>query len=412
MSSLLHLAVKNIMRHKRRSLLTAAMICAGAAAAILAQSYGQSAAASLSRSIVETFTGDIQIRAATKKKIDVLTSFGDVPPVLTRVSGIRSRLRANPAILATAPRLTFQGMLAGDERSDRAEVAAIEPAADRLVHPRLRIVSGTYLLSEDGLLLSEKIAKSLRAKVGQEFVLMAAGPDGYINAVNLRVQGIVASDLESFIGQVAYMDIRAARRLLYLPEDSAWQIDVLLRRDVQARQAAAACSRDLAAAGYDLRVDYWRDVAGIMSGIVAIDTFMPRAALAVILIVVCVGIINTVLMSVLERTREIGVMMALGTKGRQVLWLFLAEAGLIGLAASCLGGLIAGGIILYYAKTGIPVAAEAMKYSIGGDRLYLVFDWAGTALAVVGIVLMSIAAAFIPAREIARLKPVEALRYN
>ncbi|MGE5549689.1 MAG: ABC transporter permease, partial [Bacteroidota bacterium] len=327
MSSLLHLAVKNIMRYKRRSLLTAAMICVGTIAAILAQSYGQSAAASLSRSIVETFTGDIQIRAAGTKKIDVLAAFGSVPPVVTRVSAICDQVRRDPIVLAAAPRITFQGMLASDERSDRAEVAAIDPAADPLVHPRLRIAAGTHLRSEDGVLMSEAVAKTLGAEVGEEFILLAAGPDGYLNAANLRVDGIVASDLDVFIGRIIYMDIRAARRLLYLPDDSAGQIDVLLRSGVRATQAAAGLEQGLAAAGYDLRVDYWRDVAGIMSEIVAIDTFLPGMALAVILIVVSFGIINTVLMSVLERTKEIGVMMALGTKSRQVVALFLAEIG-------------------------------------------------------------------------------------
>ncbi|MGE5599333.1 MAG: ABC transporter permease, partial [Bacteroidota bacterium] len=260
MSSFLNLAVKNIMRHKRRSLLTAAMICVGTIAAILAQSYGQSAAASLCRSIVQTFTGDIQIRAAGTNKIDVLASFGSVPPVLTRVSAICDHLRRDPAVLAAAPRITFQGMLASDERSDRAEVAAIDPAADPLVHPRLRIAAGTHLRSEDGVLMSEAVAKALDAEVGGEFILLAAGPDGYLNAVNLRVDGIVASDLDVFIGRIIYMDIRAARRLLYLPDDSAGQIDILLRSGVRATQAAAGIEQGLAAAGYDLRVDYWRDV--------------------------------------------------------------------------------------------------------------------------------------------------------
>lgn len=153
--------------------------------------------------------------------------------------------------------------------------------------------------------------------------------------MRLRVQGIVeAGGMETFLGRTVYMDIATARTLLYLPADSASSLIVALRDGARDTAALPRLRQTFGAAGFKPRIDRWQDIGGIFSGIVSMGKVLPPLALAVILLVVALGIINTVLMSVLERTREFGTLMAIGTKRRQVPGMFLMETGTLGMLAA------------------------------------------------------------------------------
>ena len=139
---------------------------------------------------------------------------------------------------------------------------------------------------------------------------------------------------------------------------------------------------------------------------------MPQFMLLILLIVIAMGIINTMTISVLERTREIGTMMALGTRGSRVLGIFLLEVGILSAISTGIGLLIGTGIILWFGHTGIPVNVEAMEFFMGGKRFYFILNKSVFIISFFSIVLISILAAYFPARTATRLKPVEALRQD
>jgi putative ABC transport system permease protein len=120
---------------------------------------------------------------------------------------------------------------------------------------------------------------------------------------------------------------------------------------------------------------------------------------------------NTALMSVFERTREVGTLRAVGARRSRILGIFLLEALMLGIAGA-LGGALAGiGLILFFGRYGIPAFSEAQRYSYGGDYLYPALHWPDVTLVPLVMVGICLLAAFGPALMAARMPPADSLRY-
>ena len=403
-------AVANLRRQKRRNLLTGLMIFLGAFNMVLSFSYGQSVERALTNGAVKGLTGHLQIRPYSEGKIEVMYLETD-GKFLAATGRLQELLLTHPATAAVTPRLTFWGILAAENAETGVAMAAVAPATDPLVFSGLKVTKGNFLTRRDGLLLSESTARTLGVKPGDELLLLTQTPDEYLNGINLVVEGLVkAEGISLFVDYFAYMDIAAARDLLYLPEDSSSFLAVSLVPGVKEKTAAAAYRSLTAREGWRLRVDPWRDVAGIINGVIMAAKFLPGAGLGVILLVIAAGIANALLISLLERTKEIGTLLALGTKRREVLGLILLETGVLSGIAAGLGVLAGGAVVFWLSRVGVPAPVEAMEFAFGGSRLYFVFSLPVLALSFAAILLFSLTVAFFPARRAAALTPVEALR--
>jgi len=126
---------------------------------------------------------------------------------------------------------------------------------------------------------------------------------------------------------------------------------------------------------------------------------------------VAAGVTNTALMSVFERTREIGTMRAIGSRRSLVLALFLLEALLLGLAGAVLGSGLGASLILVLGRTGIPAFSEAQRYSYGGDFIYPVLNPRDLVVIPAAMVLVCVLAALLPALMASGKRPADALRY-
>lgn len=410
MRFLLGTAVANLRRQKRRNLLTGVMIFLGAFNMVLAFSYAQSVEQVLTSGAVEGFTGHLQIRPYSEGKIEVMYLETD-GEFLTATGQLQELLLTHPGTAAVTPRLAFWGILAGDDTETGVAMAAVDPATDPLVFPRLKVTEGSFLTRPDGLLLGESTARALGVKPGDELLLLTQTPDEYLNGINLVVEGLVkAEGISLFIDYFAYMDITAARDLLYLSANSSSFLAASLAPGVNEKAAAAAYRSLATGEGRMLRVDPWREVAGIFHGIIMAAKFLPGIGLGVILLVIAAGIANALLISLMERTKEIGTLMALGTKRREVLGLFLLETGISSGIAAGLGVLAGGAVVFWLGKIGVSAPVEAMEFVFGGPRLYFVFSLPVLAVSFVAVVLFSLAVAVFPARRAAALAPVEALR--
>ena len=131
----------------------------------------------------------------------------------------------------------------------------------------------------------------------------------------------------------------------------------------------------------------------------------------VLAIIAAAGVLNTALMSVFERTREIGTMRAIGTRRARLLALFVIEGLLLGLAGAAGGALLGAGLVQYFARHGIPAFSEAQRYSYGGDFLYTSLAWGDLVWVPAVMVVVSVVAALGPALAAARLRPADALRH-
>jgi len=128
-------------------------------------------------------------------------------------------------------------------------------------------------------------------------------------------------------------------------------------------------------------------------------------------IIVAAGVMNTALMAVFERTREIGTLRAVGARRGRVLMLFLIEAALIGAAGALGGAALGAGLVTFFGRFGIPAFSEAQRYSYGGDYLFPVLSAGDLATVPTVMLLVCVLAGFGPAVMAARMRPADSLRY-
>lgn len=413
MLAFIKLAARYLLRHKRRSILTGLMIAIGALSMLLSLTFSHSVEIAMTNAAVKGYAGNILVHAETDERIELFYSSGELP-LIADANRVRSAMIKNGYVHEVAPRLRYEGLISNEKDSPTGIIfTAIDPQLEPKVTPKLKVLKGTYLTEPDGMLLGKTMAKALDAKIGREYVLLAANPEGYLNGFPFKVQGIITHEgMGMFLDYMVYIDINTARNLLYLKDEEAFELAVALKAGVDESNALAGLKKDMATAGYRLRIDSWRKNLGIFYGIILGIKIMPRIMLGIILLVVAVGIINTIIVSILERVGEIGTMMALGAKRREILKLFLLEAAILGVFAATAGVVTGLAFILWLGRNGIPVKLEAMEFFCGGDRFYFIFNWPAVIASFLGTVLLSIITAYFPARMATRLKPVEALREN
>lgn len=412
MRTYLIMAIRNLRRHKKRSMMTGIMIGVAALTMLLTLAFSQSIAAKMTDSIVRNYTGNIQIHAPVRGEIQVFMAAADDTPFLKDSRRILQIARRERDVYEASPRLRLQGLLSNGEDAMGITAIGIDSKRERKVSPKIKVVKGSYLTHGKGILLAKKVAQYFDARIGQEFVIVTTTPDGYTNGISLQLAGIVSAEgMEAFFDDtLVYMDIHAARRLLYLNRQEVSEVVLALKEGAAEERVIPALEKAYRAGGLRVRLDRWQDVAGMLSGILMAGVMLPQMALVILLIVVAFGISNTILMAVLERTPEIGTMMALGAKRREIITLFMVETATLGAIAAGIGCLIGAGIIYYLSRVGIPATVEALEFIFGGKRFYFIFSWTGIAVSFGGIVFFSALVTALPARLATRFNPVEALR--
>jgi putative ABC transport system permease protein len=128
-------------------------------------------------------------------------------------------------------------------------------------------------------------------------------------------------------------------------------------------------------------------------------------------IIAAFGVLNTALMSVFERTREIGTIRAVGSRRSRVVLLFLLEGLFLGVAGAAGGGLLGAGLVQWFSRHGIPAFSEAQRYSYGGDHLFPTLAWGDLVSVPAMMILVTVLAALGPALMAARMPPADALRH-
>ena len=158
----------------------------------------------------------------------------------------------------------------------------------------------------------------------------------------------------------------------------------------------------------------WAQVEPFLEQFIVLDDAFFYIIVAILFIVISVGILNTILMSVFERVREFGVMMALGTRPRQVVRLVVAEAAMLAVVGIAVGGTLGSLLTLYFAENGIDLSsfsAGAASIGITTTMVYSRLTAANVVLSNLAVFVLVVLVALSPAVHAARLRPVDAIRH-
>jgi putative ABC transport system permease protein len=399
-----HLALRNLGRNRRRTLVTGLTIAFGVFAIVFLQSFVNALMRNIVEVSVETKVGAVQVFKAGYLGADdpLKMTLQDTPELVAKI-------REVPGVNAVAPRLDFDGLLSNGSEGTMFAAIAIDPAREYAVCPR----RATYLAkgskplgpeSEDAILVGQTLVEFLEAKQGSSLVMQAAGVHGGVNALDVNVQGFLRTTHPSESKRATTVTLAFAQKLLRMP--GAITHYVVGVDNVDKLDQVAGRLRTALGPGY--QVTTWRDLDTTNAGRSKVIQGLMTVVTVILFLLVMAGVVNTMLMSVYERIREIGTMLAVGVRRRQIRLLFMCEAAFMAMASAFAGSMFGALVVRLLFGNGWNHAfgpSEAVTYY---PAVKVGFLLTVVVLAVLGALL----AALYPAWKGSRLRPVEALRTN
>ncbi len=329
-------------------------------------------------------------------------------------SALRDRIRGFPGIRNVSERIIVRGLLYTAENSAGVAIMGVDPASDmtrRTLEPK--ITEGRYLREEDerGVLIGEDLARRLEASLGGKAVVTAQDASGQISSQLVRVRGIFRTGIQEMDGYFAQVSLPLARALLGISE-GATQLAVFLEKEKD--QACIKQKIEPLLSASKAAVFDWEDVMPDLVLFVQMDNAGTYIFMGIIMVVVALGILNTILMSVLERTREFGLMVALGMAPGRLLVLVVLETMFLSLVSLGVGAVLGLGAHLYFAEHGFDMGFGSDRQLSAAGAVFDSVLYSELApdrvLVLVGIVFsVTLAVGIYPAVRAARVDPVRAI---
>ncbi len=406
---MLKLAWRNLWRQRGRTLITASTVALSLAMLLISFGVADASYSSMKRSAQKAAGGSVLVHAAGywQERTPEL--------VLEDAAQLQNELRSLSGVQAVISRVLVQTLISSPRANLGVQLIGVDPKDQARLQDMSRyIVAGSFLATGRApIVLGKKLAADLGVELGDRVVVTFTGPDGEMRRGLFHLRGIldVGSDLMN--AAMAYTTRSALQRVAGM-EGQVTQLGLLLDNDARRYDVAAAVKA--IRASEKLEALTWDEAMPELVRLIETDQGFSFIFGFVIFLVVGFGVANTLLMSVLERVRELGLLSALGLTPGRVARLVLLETALLLLVAMGIGLTIAFGVHLYLHGVGIDLASMSdLDVEAGGivmedmriTSLINLAKWAGGMLALATIILVS---ALYPALRASRLLPAEAMR--
>jgi ABC-type lipoprotein release transport system permease subunit len=398
------IAYRDLGRNRRRSALSLIAVALGLGLLILGSGYIAGALEGSLQNNILMQTGHVQVRAESYEIENMSLLWSDL---LENIDDLTLNIQQMEEVESATPVLWASGILSTVHDSSGLRVLGVDVDASYHDPVRQGMTAGEYLTTEDrdGVLISKRLADSMGIAVGQKVSLVVGNPEGKPDEGIFTIRGLYATGIASYDDNTLLMPISKAQAftrtdgrassiivMLHDMDDADHMAEILLRPGLQALS--------------------WVGMNSVL--LEAIQTGMSFYYLmyVIVMLIVAVIIANTLLMAVFERTREIGILGALGMKRRQILMMYLLEACALALMGILVGVLLGSAGVAYLAKVGIylgemsSVTGSAMSI---GSTLYAQFVPGEIAVLSLATFLVIMLASLYPAWFATRLEPVEAL---
>lgn len=418
MKYIIKMALRNIGRNKRRTALSATAISLAVAMVLFMRGYMGGAVDSMFDSISKIETGHVKIsHPEYYAKADMMPleymvngfdggGYEQMMPVLESIQDIK----------AIAPRIKFGVLLSYNGKNRSAVGLGIDPKRESIIVSFDKImVEGEYLGTDENarsIIIGRGLASKLGIKSGDKLTIVSRTAYDSLRGMTFKVTGIFSYNISILDDKLFYIPIGSAARLLEMGNGVS-EIILMINKPEEAEKVADQISREFEKkAGNATRyaIIPWQKHEGFLS---MINSVLPMYNFIFLglLVLASTVIINTTMMVIYERMREIGTMGALGMKGGQIVLLFTLESAIVSAIGSFAGMITGGGLDLLFSIVGINIRAiTSASRDMPIDIIYPRFGlplllWSF----IFGIVIASIFA-YIPARRSAKVEPVEALR--
>jgi putative ABC transport system permease protein len=393
----------NTLRNRRRSAVTVTIAALGTAAILLAGGFALSTYQALAQASART-TGHLIVAKPDQFARDEETP---LQHGLENADQLKAKLLADDAVRQVLPRVEFSGLVSNGDKSVVMVAAGIDPDAEFAVKgPFLKMQAGKVLASGQGMavMLGEGLAKSLKATPGGSLTLLASTTEGALNALDVTVVGVFSTGVPDLDKRLVYTDVSTAQKLLVTQKVSS--LGVFLDR----MEATAPAQARVKALLPQLAVQNWEDQAVFYRSVRDLYNRIFGALGAIIGVIVVFVVTNAMAMAIIERTREIGTLRALGTLPGQLIRSLALEGMLLGGVGAVVGAVIALAVALGLLV--FPVQMPPPPGRSDGYPLLVATDPTMYALTLLAMLLLATLASALVARNTVRKPVVDALAHT
>ncbi|HMK08319.1 MAG TPA: ABC transporter permease [Anaerolineales bacterium] len=405
MTQMLKLALRNLGRNRRRSFFSALAMGVALALLLLMASVLKGEYGNAIDLAIRLQSGHLQIRSESYDEVKNSLKWENLIENPEQVAAKVASL--GPVVAAATPRLYASGFVTTRDNSDPVRVVGIDPLSPANQPYLEGMQQGQFLTPDDreGLLLGSTLAHRLGLASGDRVSLSVNTSDGAVDEQPFTVRGIYSTGTAAFDGSTVFLPLAKAQAFTRAG-DRASTIFVMLSDTNQTAKVIAA----LQAPGY--KVLTWQELNELIVQTEGLAGGYMSFFYLIVLGIAGTVIINTQIMSVYERTREIGILAAIGMRGRQLMSIFLAESGLLAVGGILLGLAIGGAVVMYFTRYGLPLKVE--NFGVTGmllaNKIYTQLTIKDAVTLTLMTFVVTLLAGLYPAVMASRMEPVAALR--
>ncbi|MBN1598360.1 MAG: ABC transporter permease [Bacteroidales bacterium] len=404
---LLQIAWKNIWRNKVRSIVILSAIALGIFAGMFNMAFYYGMVEQRIETAIKTEASHIQIHNK-----EYLTD-PDIRLYMSNGSEMTGCIKKLPYVKEASKRTIVNAMIASAETGSGVRIVGIDPDIEKKVTDiHQRLVTGEYLegIRRNPIVIGEKLAEKLNVKVRSKVVITLQNVNGEMMYVSFRVAGIFKTSNTVYDESTVFVKNDDISGLLALTNDDIHEIAVLLKSNEGIDQTLA----DIRNKYPDRDVKTWAEIlpeVGLVEESMNLSMFI---FMGIILFALLFGIINTMLMAVLERRKELGMLMAVGMNKLRVFTMIMFETIMLSLSGGIVGILIGVGFTLLFSNRGIDLSTWGKAYEyMGYDTIvYPILNLDMSFQVVIMVIITGFLASLYPARKALKLNPAEAIRID
>ena len=403
MIQIFKMAFRDLGRNRRRSFFSALAVAIGLALLMLLSSVIQGEMGGALEAAIQLQSGHIQIRATSYDENKSSLKWEDL---VENPDQIASDIAQNSDVKAATPRLFASGFLSTGDESSGVRIYGIDPRSAANDPYRAGIVSGDFLTADDreGLLIGQPAALKLHLQAGDKVSLSVNTSNGDVLEQTFTIRGIYTTNTYGFDSSTVLLPLAKAQAITQT-ENHASTIFVILK---DTSFTDSVVNRIKVPAGMEVKT--WKDLNALLTEFETLANSYIGFFYLIILAITASVIINTLIMSVYERTREIGILAAIGMRGGRIMGLFLSESLLLAIGG-VLMGLVLGVFSVYlFNIKGFYIGNMGLNGMLVSDTIRAQLTVDKTISVTIMTFVATIVSGLYPAWMASRLEPVAALR--
>lgn len=397
------LANRSIFRNIRRTLLTVLLISCSLVAILFTDAFVRGMVSTMVKISTQTFLGEAQVHQQGFRATN------DIDLYIEDTHTLFSKIAETEAIQAYAPRVISGAMTSSSDNVSAAIIYGVDSDKEAQVSKlKQAMVDGLYLSGKESeILLGQRLAELLEVSLGDRLVVtVSQAHGGDLSQALFRVSGIFSFNERNMDNGMAFINLSQAQELLNINgvHEIALRLQNLNQADDKTLLFWQALNNE------KLETLAWQDLVPQLSSMLAMTEYSTLIVSTILYVLVCLGLINTMFMSIFERQTEFGILLAIGTRPKQLFIQILLEGFLIGLLSLVLG-LILAFIVCYWGSiTGIDYTDLEMTGLTLNEPIYLILDTMSFIKMAFATLLVTILACIYPAVHAAKLQPSFAMR--